>query len=496
MSTARNVLLSLYADYDALQAAVGLMNWDRQVLMPPGGAAARTTHVSNLTAKSHALLVSEEMALALENLEKEAVPGSEDAAMATALRREVDIETKLPADLVDRKSKVSSDAYETWKQAKATNDFPILAPFLEQLFDIAGETADLLGYKHHVYDPLIDMYEQGSTYEDARAMFAGIKRPIVDLVKQIREKGADIDDSYLVGDWDRETLRAFAERTVSAVGFDFDRGRLDIAPSAFCGGPSSSDIRLTTRASNHIKGIVSSSLHEMGHALYEQNSPSKWERTPLAGGISLAVHESQSRLWENIVGRSRGFWKHFLPDLQVCFGALKSLDPETFYYAINKVEPEFVRVGADELTYNLHILVRFELEVEILTNQIRIADLPEAWNAKYSDYLGIIPPTDTLGCLQDVHWSRGAVGYFPTYSMGNLIGGQLWACLQRDLGDTDGLMAAGNFAPILEWLVEKVYKNAKSISPRALVTQITGRPMEPTDWLNYVSCKYSDIYGL
>jgi carboxypeptidase Taq len=210
----------------------------------------------------------------------------------------------------------------------------------------------------------------------------------------------------------------------------------------------------------------------------------------------LAVHESQSRLWENIVGRSKGLWSRFLPDLQATFPELGALDVEAFYRAINKVEPDFIRVGADELTYNLHILVRFELEVEILTGQVAIKDLPEAWNAKYADYLGITPPTDTLGCLQDVHWSRGSVGYFPTYAMGNLIGGQIWACLQRDLGDTDALMAAGNFAPILGWLVDKIYRHASSIPPKALITQVTGRPMEPSDWLAYSARKYTAIYGL
>jgi carboxypeptidase Taq len=496
MPSAKEALLSLYADYNALESAISLMNWDRQVLMPTGGAAARTAHVGILTNKSHALLTSAEMARALENLEKEAELGSEDSAMATALRREVDIETKLPAELVDRKARVSSDAYEAWKQAKATNDFPLLAPFYQQLFDIAGETAECLGYGDHIYDPLLDLYESGAKYADAEAMFKGIKQPIVSLVQRIKTQGKPVDDSLLCGDWDKESLRSFAQRTAAAIGFDFDRGRLNIAPNAFCSGTSCGDIRMTTRASNHIKGILSSSLHEMGHALYEQNSPVKWDRTPLAGGISLAVHESQSRLWENIVGRSRGLWTHFLPDLKATFPKVESLEVESFYRALNKVEPDFVRVGADELTYNLHILVRFEMEVEILTGKVKIADIPEAWNAKYTEYLGITPPTDTLGCLQDVHWSRGSIGYFPTYAMGNLIGAQMWTCLQRDLGDTDAIMAEGNFKPILGWLNEKVYQKGKLISPKALVTQITGRPMEPTDWLNYATQKYTAIYGL
>ncbi len=472
------------------------MNWDRQVLMPSGGAAARTAHVGVLTRKAHALLTSDELRRALERFESEVEPGTEDAAMARALRREVDIETKLPAELVDRKARVSSEAYETWKQAKATNDFPMLAPYLQQLFDIARETAERLGYTDHIYDPLLDLYESGARYTDANAMFKAIKGPIGSLVRRIREVGKPADDTLLCGDWDNERLRSFAERTLATIGFDFERGRLNMAPSAFCSGTSCGDIRMTTRASNHIKGIVSSSLHEMGHALYEQNSPAKWDRTPLGGGISLAVHESQSRLWENIVGRAHGFWACFLPSLQSAFPELTSLGVDDSYRAINTDQPDLVRVGADELTYTLHILVRFELEVEILTNKVRIKDLPEAWNAKYTDYLGITPPTDTLGCLQDVHWSRGSVGYFPTYAMGNLIGAQIWECLQRDLGDTEALMADGNFKPILGWLTEKVYQKAKLLEPKALVTQVTGQPMRPDAWLAYATSKYSDIYGL
>jgi carboxypeptidase Taq len=299
-----------------------------------------------------------------------------------------------------------------------------------------------------------------------------------------------VDDSFLIGNWDKEKLRSFAERTASKIGFDFDRGRLSVAANAFCTTIATDDIRMTTRPSEAMKGIVSSTLHEMGHGLYEQGSPKKWDRTPLAGGVSLAVHESQSRLWENIVGRSRPFWEFFLPDLKVEFPELSQISLDTFVKAINKVQPEFVRVGADELTYNLHILVRFELEVEILTGKVRIKDLPEAWNAKYTDYLGITPATDTEGCLQDVHWTRGSVGYFPTYSMGNLIGAQVWKVLQNDLGETDEMMRQGNFAPIFGWLTDKIYSKGRSVPPRDLVTQVTGRPMEAADWLDYARAKY------
>jgi carboxypeptidase Taq len=489
-------LRALYADYDALDSAISLLNWDRQVLMPPAGGAARTAHVGVLTRMAHQIITGEELRRALEEAEAAAEPGSVEAAEAQALRREVEVRTKLPLELVERKARVSSDAYETWKRAKAEDDFPALAPYLEELFDIARETSALLGSGGHVYDSLIDLYEEGATCQDAADMFGAIKGPIVDLVREIRENGRPVDDSELRGDWDKERLRAFAESVTGAIGFDLDRGRLNVAPNAFCTNMSIGDVRMTTRASEHVKGIVSSSLHEMGHGLYEQGSPPEWDRTPLAGGISLAVHESQSRLWENIVGRSRGFWRRFLPDLKAAFPGRLSLDTNGFYRAINNVQPDFIRVGADELTYNLHILVRFELEVEILTRQIAIRDLPEAWNAKYTEYLGITPPTNTLGCLQDVHWSRGAVGYFPTYAMGNLIGGQMWQRLTADVPDVEERMAAGDFGPILGWLQERVYAHGKRYQPKELVRRVTGSEMRAEPWLLYARGKYGELYGL
>lgn len=496
MSPAVQALVARYQDLQALESAIGLMNWDRQVLMPPGGAEARTAQVGRLTRMQHEMLVSDETRRLLEDAEREAEPGSDDAATVRVFKREVDTETKLPLEHVERKARVSSDAYEVWKRARAESDFSAMRPYYEQLFDLAREKAELLGYTDHIYDPLLDLYEEGSKQADAARMFDQIKQPIVDLVRAIKDRGRPVDDSILEHDWDRPKLRQFAQETAAQIGFDFDRGRLDLAPNAFCGGSTSTDVRMTTRPSTHLKGIVSSSLHEMGHGLYEQGSPRAWDRTPLAGGISLAVHESQSRLWENIVGRSLPFWTYFLPKLKVAFPRLEQVALEDFYRMINKVEPTFIRVGADELTYNLHILVRFELECEILTGQTAIKDLPEAWNAKYTDYLGITPRNDGEGCLQDVHWSRGSIGYFSTYAMGNLIGAQVWAVLNREIGDVDALMAAGNFEAILSWLQTKIYSQGQRYQPADLVNRVAGAPMQASDWLAYATNKYRAIYGL
>lgn len=489
-------LLSLYEEVAALRAGQNLMGWDQQVLMPPGGASARAAHMQRLRRMAHERMTSDAMARAVEEAARETDPNSDEGRSVAALKRDLETETKLPLDLVERKARVSSEAYEVWKVAKAANDFPKLAPYLAELFAIAAETAERLGYADHPYDALINLYEYGATHASALSMFEAIKTPVVDLVRDIRENGRPVDDSALHGDWHKERLRAFAQSAATVVGFDFGRGLLNVSPNAFCSNMGNSDVRMTTRPSDHVKGIVSSSLHEMGHGLYEQGSPTDWNGTPLGGGVSLAVHESQSRLWENVVGRSRGFWTRFLPDLQAAFPELGGLDVDSMYRAINKVEPSFIRVGADELTYNLHILIRFELEVELITGQLQMSDLPEAWNAKYSAYLGITPPTNTLGCLQDVHWSRGSVGYFPTYSMGNLIGLQIWKKLREEIPNTEDLMAAGDFAPILGWLQEKIYAQGKRYEPKELVTRVTGRPMEAGDWLEYAQTKYQDIYAL
>jgi carboxypeptidase Taq len=283
---------------------------------------------------------------------------------------------------------------------------------------------------------------------------------------------------------------------VKKIGFDMNRGRQDTAPHPFCTGWSIGDIRLTTRYKPYIGSAIFGSLHEAGHGMYEQGSPASWDRTPLAGGVSLGVHESQSRTWENIIGRSKAFWSFFLPELQKAFPALTSFDLNSWYRAINKVKPSLIRVEADEVTYNLHVLVRFEIECDILMGALAIKDLPEAWNDKYETYLGIRPATDSEGCLQDVHWSQGSIGYFPTYSMGNLLSYQIWNALSKDLGAPEDLIAHGDFAPVLGWLRDKVYSKGKKYTPRDLVLQVTGKPMGAQDYVQGLAKKYGEVYEL
>ena len=493
MGSPLDTLKSRLADVNALNSSIAMMDWDQQTYMPHGGAEARSEHIGILSRMSHETFVSDETEKALEAAASEAE--GDDAALVRIVRRDLEKATKLPTALVEKKSKLAAIGHGRWVEARANSDFASFAPTLEEMFDIVREEAECFGYTDHIYDALLDQYEEGATAADARAMFDAIKGPQVELVKACAAQPV-IDDSFLYGEWEIAKQSAFTEHLSKAIGFDFNRGRQDTAPHPFCTGWSIGDVRLTTRYKPYLGSAIFGTLHESGHGVYEQGFPMKWDRLPLAAGVSLGFHESQSRTWENIVGRSRPFWSHFLPELKNTFPSLAHHDLDTFYRAINRVEPSFIRVEADELTYNLHVMTRFELECYILTGALAVKDLPEAWNAKYTEYLGVTPRNDAEGCLQDVHWSMGSIGYFPTYSMGNLLSYQIWSKLQADLGNTDALIANGQFSVILEWLREKVYAYGRSIKPKDLVLQVTGKPLDASDYLAGLEKKYKEIYAL
>lgn len=488
-------LKSRLSDVNALHAAISIMDWDQQTYMPRGGAEARAQHVGSLSRMAHEQFVDDSTRNAL-NAAKGEASEEDDVAMLRVVERDLDLRTKIPAKLVEEKSILSSVAHEVWVEARQNNDFGKFAPVLEKMVDLTKQEAECLGYTDHIYDALTDQYEEGASKASWDAMFDSIREPLVALVKEIKESGNQPDDSFLYGEWSVNDQREFTEKLVQDIGFDFGRGRQDIAPHPFCTGWSVGDIRLTTRYKPYLGSAIFGSLHEAGHGMYEQGSPQEWDLTPLAGGVSLGLHESQSRTWENIVGRSKAFWSHYLPSLNQKFPQLSVSDLDTFYKAINKVEPSLIRVEADEVTYNLHIMIRFEIECDMLTGALAIKDLPEAWNAKYRDYLGITPPNDKEGCLQDVHWSMGSIGYFPTYSMGNLLSYQFWTKLKQDVGDVDGLMSKGEFAPILGWLQEKIYRQGRKYKPAELVQRVTGKKMDASDYLAGITAKYRDIYSL
>jgi carboxypeptidase Taq len=483
-----------YQDIRALNASISLLNWDQQILMPSGGLNARTEHLLRLTKLRHQQLTSDELSQKIDEASTEATDFEE--AQLRTLRLDIAKAQKLPVWIVEKKASASAAGYHQWRISKATNDFQSMIPHYTGLFDLARESADLYGYQETPYDALIDLYEEGSTFAEASQLFKDIKQPTLDLIKRIREEGDSIDDSFLIRDWDQHKLKTAMERIISQIGFNFDSGRLDLSGNAFCTNLSASDVRMTTRPSAHFRGVVSSTLHEMGHGLYEQNQRKDWETSPICGGVSLAVHESQSRTWENVIGRGRPFWDFFWIWFREQFPFLKEVQTDQFWRAYNKVDPGLVRVGSDELHYNLHILVRFEIESDVIANRLAIKDIPDAWNSKYAKYFGVTPPNDSEGCLQDVHWSRGSIGYFPTYTYGNLIGVQIWKKLVEEVEDVDGLISAGNYRPILDWLIERVYGYGRLMRPKELLEHIVGGPLSAKPWMEYATNKYSEIYQL
>ena len=495
-TSAVQALKERFYDIDALGAASAMMDWDQQCFMPHGAAEARSHHTSILGRMHHEAIVADETGRLIQDAANAVAPDSEEAALVRVTKRSYDLATKVPASLVAEKLRLAAIGHEVWVKARKDNDFKAFAPTLQKMIEICRQEAEHLGYEDHIYDALLDQYEEGAKKTDVEAMFGTVRQPLVDLVKDIKQNGRDIDNAFLTGDWPEEKQRAFTEKIVTAIGFDFERGRQDTAPHPFCTGWSVTDVRLTTRFQPLLNSAVFGSLHEAGHGMYEQGSPLAWDRTPIAGGVSLGIHESQSRFWENIVGRSREFWVHFYPDLQQTFPALSGVPLDDFHRAVNKVEPSLIRVEADEVTYNLHILIRFEIECALLEGSLGVHDLPEAWNAKYADYLGVTPPSDSLGCMQDVHWSAGLVGYFPTYSMGNLLSYQFLAKMTDEIGDQRALWAKGEFGLTLRWLQEKVYSQGKRYTPPDLVQRVTGKPMGADDYLAGITAKYRAIYEM
>lgn len=496
MPTALEQLKAKLYDVNALGAAIAIMDWDQQTYLPKNSSDARANHVSLLSRMAHEAFVSEETQKALEGATKEVQPGTEDADFVRVTQRNMDLRTKLPAEYVARRSKLTAEAHDLWVEARANNNFVKFAPIMEQMFDLAREEATLIGYKDEMYDALIDQSEEGATHAQCVAIFDSIRQPMVELIRDIKNSPSQPDDSFLHGDWPTNDQREFTEFLLKSIGFDMDRGRIDTAAHPFCTGWSVNDIRLTTRFKPYLMSAIYGTLHEAGHGMYEQGSPEKWDRTPLAGGVSLGIHESQSRTWENIVGRSNAFVSWMLPHAVAKFPQLAGRDVKSVYRAINKVEPSFIRVEADEVTYNMHIMIRFECENAILKGELKIADLPAFWNSKYEEYLGITPANDAEGCLQDVHWSAGLIGYFPTYTFGNLLSYQFWTCLENDLGDTNPMMESGNFAPILGWLKDKIYSKGQSIPPQELVKQVTGKPIGAEDYLAGINKRYREIYDI
>lgn len=496
-------LKSRMADVTALGTVSSVLGWDQQTQMPPMGASTRARQLSLMSKITHDLFVSQETEKLIVAAEQEAVdldPDSDDAAFVRVSRRDFNKEAKLPTELVQKLAEVTAIAHEDWASARAASDYSKFVPSLEKIVDLERQVTDCLGYKNERYDALLDQYEPQMTAEEVRTVFNMIKPATVALVKAITDKGVDtVDDSVIKRNFDIDKQREFGLQVVQAIGFDLKRGRQDKAVHPFCTSFSKNDVRITTRFDpNFLPAALFGSIHETGHALYELGVGDRYDGNTLGGGASLGVHESQSRFWENLVGRSRSFWIHFYPKLQETFkGVLDDVTLEQFYRAINRVEPSLIRVEADEVTYNLHIMLRFEIEVELLEGRLSVKDAPAAWNAKCEEYLGLTPPDDAQGILQDVHWSFGGIGYFPTYTIGNIISVQLYETAEKDFsGKLPEIIAGGEFHLLKEWLGEHIHQWGRKYTPSELVKRATGRPMDAEPYLRYLKNKFDEIYKI
>jgi carboxypeptidase Taq len=488
------------ADVHNLNTAMGLLGWDQQTCMPPGGAGTRAAQLGTLSKIAHDMLVGAETRRLLEEAEAECGGldyDSDDAALLRVARRDFDREARLPSALVVETAQVTTLAFEEWHRARAESDYGRFAPWLGRIVDLNRRRAEALGYPEHPYDALLDQYEPGAGTAQVKAVFAELKAAQVPMVRAIAARAERVDDAVLRRDFDEGRQEAFGREAARRLGFDFARGRMDRSVHPFTGGAGRGDVRITTRYErNWLPGALFGTIHETGHALYEQGVDPALDNTLLGTGASLGVHESQSRLWENLVGRSRGFWEFFFPRLAAAFPeALDGVDPESFYRAINRSEPSLIRVEADEVTYNLHIIIRFEMELGLLEGEIGIAEAPAAWNEKYRDGLGLAPPDDARGILQDVHWSGGSIGYFPTYTLGNLMSVQFFDRAVEALPEIPRQIAGGEFGGLLGWLQANIYRHGRKYTPAELVQRVTGGPMRAAPYIAYLREKYGAIYS-
>ncbi len=493
-------LKSILNEYADLKSAIRLLQWDLETYMPSGGSDGRGHQMATLTRIAHQMFISDEVGQLLGDLTpyaNELDPDSDDARLIQVTNRLFRKRSRIPASLMAEIAKETSIAHHIWVRAREASEFDDFRPSLETILDLKRQYADHFRPFEHIYDPLLDDYEPGLKTAEVQGIFSGLRPKQVELVRAIGER-PQVDDAFLHQHFDESVQWKFGVEVITDCGYDWLRGRQDISAHPFTQDISVGDVRITTRILNdYLPSAFFSTTHECGHGIYAQGVDPKLDRTPLAQDTSLAMHESQSRTYENLIGRSRPFWSHYYPRLQHYFPAqLDDISSETFYKAINKVEPSLIRVEADEATYNLHIMLRLELEIALIEGSLQVKDLPEAWNNGMQEYLGITPPSDALGVLQDVHWSQGYLGYFSTYALGNLISVQLWDCMREDIPDVDTRIERGEFDAIKAWQKDKVHRHGAKFEPQELVQRITGHKIDHRPYMRYLTDKYTEIYQL
>lgn len=480
-----------------LSSALALLQWDQRTYLPEKGHEARAETIGKIAKLLFEAQTADKLGRYLERLEAEENLSPEDRASVRVVARTYRRYKAIPPKLYERFAVARSRSELAWEKAKATSDFGMFLPHLEEMIDFLRRFSEYYGYRENPYDALIEEYEPGMTRREVAAVIAPLRESLVPFLKRLLAEGIPPETRLLRGTFPVNRQRTLSLRALQAIGYDFAAGRLDTTVHPFTSSTGPSDVRVTTRffKDDLLSGLYSS-LHEGGHALYDQGIPPELQWTGLDDGASYGIHESQSRLWENLVGRSRPFFTFFRPILSETFPELARADEESLYRATNRVEPSLIRVEADEVTYNLHIMLRFELEDGLINGRIEASDLPDRWREAMVRYVGVEPTDDAHGVLQDVHWSAGLFGYFPSYMLGNLYAAQLFATIRAEIPDLDRRIGRGDFAALLSWLRERVHRFGRIYEPKDLVKRVTGEDPDPSYFLRYIQAKYSEVYRL
>lgn len=497
----RNGFLELIKRIRYYNDALAVLYWDLRTGAPKKGVAQRAEVIGMLSEEAFKLSTSAEMEKYLEHFSEQDQNGRLDDVMKAVVkecRREFDKYKKIPKAKYKEYVVLTSEAESVWEDAKNSNDFELFRPYLDRIVDFNLEFIELWGYKDNKYNTLLDFYEPGMTVEKLDMIFSRLRSRIVPLAEKIKESHYQPEDKILKQYFSIDKQKEFSLYILGKMGYDFQAGRLDETEHPFTTGINPGDVRITTHYyPNDFASALMSSMHEGGHALYEQNISDELKGTPLCTGTSMGIHESQSRFWENIIGRSRGFWNKYYKDLQKVFPQqLNDVTLDDFYRAINKVESSLIRVEADEVTYNLHIMIRYEIEKALINKEIKVSELPGIWNEKMKEYLGAVPPNDSKGVLQDVHWAGGGFGYFPSYTLGNIYSAQFYNTARKEIKDFDDLVEKGELIKIKEWLSEKIYKYGKLLEPAEILMKVTGEEINPEYLIDYLENKYKEIYKL
>lgn len=494
-------LLTLMHPIADMNALASLSAWDQNTALPPGAAQIRGHQLATAQGIINELQSAPRIGTLVAELEpivKQPPYTDADRGLVRYARRMHDHATRLPRGLIEEMARVEAGSFDAWHHARANNDFASFAPWLTRTVALKREVADRLGYAESRYDALLDLFEEGLTASTVSALFAQVRDVSLQTLRRIQSASSAVDASILEGHFAEERQLDLSRRVLTAIGYDFNRGGIAVSPHPFTtdfGSPY--DVRLTVHPSEQfLQASVMAAIHEGGHALYEQGSAPVLARTLLAGGASLGAHESQSRLWENAIGRSEAFWHGQFHHVREVFPEqFTNVDAAAFARALNAVQPSLIRIEADEVTYNLHIIIRFELEQALVAGEVSVESLPGLWNQKYQDYLGVTPDSDTTGVLQDVHWTSD-FGYFPTYTLGNLYAAQIYATLRRAFPDFDDRLASGDTSFILNWLRERMYAVGAIYTPADLIERVTGEKPDPGYFAEYLTSKYAALYGL